>query len=153
MRLLETKLPAPVVALFAGAAMKFYAGSNSIAIDPSAWRMDLGVTLAQASALLALAAVFTLIRARTTINPLQPSRATTLVTGGVFRFSRNPLYLSLLILLVAYAVRLDSLAVWLGPVLYLLYVTRFQIIPEERVLQERFGETFSDYRSRTRRWL
>ena len=153
MRLLETKLPAPVIAAAAGAAMKFYAVTHSIAIDPSPWRMDLGITLAVASAILALAALFTLLRARTTINPLRPSRATTLVTGGVFRFSRNPLYLSLLILLVAYAVRLDSLAVWLGPVLYLLYVTRFQIIPEERVLQERFGESFSTYRSRTRRWL
>jgi protein-S-isoprenylcysteine O-methyltransferase Ste14 len=133
--------------------LKVYATAGSFAIDPSTWRMYLGLALAQASALLALAAVIALVRSRTTIDPIRPARVTALVTEGVFRLSRNPLYLSLLILLVAYAVRLDSLAVWLGPVLYLLYVTRFQIIPEERALQQKFGESFSSYRSRTRRWL
>ena len=153
MRPIEAKLPAPVIAAAAGALMKFYATAGSIAIDSSPWRMDLGIALSLASAVLALAAVATLMRSRTTIDPTRPTRATALVTRGVFRFSRNPLYLSLLMLLVAYAVRLDSLVVWLGPAAYLLYVTRFQIIPEERALQQKFGDAFSSYRSRTRRWL
>jgi protein-S-isoprenylcysteine O-methyltransferase Ste14 len=152
-RALETKLPAPVVAILAGACMKAYALGFGVAIDPTPLRMYVGLAFAQASGLIALAALLALWRARTTINPLDPSRASRLVTGGVFRFSRNPFYVSLLILLVAYAVRLDSLAVWLAPALFVAYVTRFQIRPEERALQAKFGEEYRRYQMRTRRWL
>ena len=105
---LETKLPAPVIAALVGAAMKWSARAAGVAIDPSVLRMQLGVGLSQLSAALALAAVAGLWWARTTLNPLQPAKATSLVTGGVYRVSRNPLYLSLLMLLVAYAIRLDA---------------------------------------------
>src|SRR4051812_40217898 len=135
MRYLETKLPAPMVAAAAGASMKFYAMASGIHIDPTAAQMYVGLGLALASAVLAAAAAAALWRARTTMNPLEPARAANLVTGGVFRMSRNPMYLSLLLLLVAYAVRLDSPAVWLGPIAFVAYVTRFQIHPEERALE------------------
>ena len=87
------------------------------------------------------------------MNPLEPANAANLVTGGVFRLSRNPMYLSLLLLLVAYAVRLDAPAVWLGPIVFVAYVTRFQIHPEERALEAKFGPAYLQYQLRTRRWL
>lgn len=150
---LETKIPAPVIAALVGAAMKWSARAAGIAIDPSVLRMQLGVGLSQLSAALALAAVAGLWRARTTINPLQPAKATHLVTGGIYRVSRNPLYLSLLMLLVAYAIRLDAALMWLGPLFFAAYVTRFQIAPEERALALKFGEDYQRYRARTRRWI
>lgn len=152
-RSLETKVPAPVVAAATGAGMKFYAMAAGVGMDPTAWRMLTGVALAQASAGVVLAAAASMFRARTTINPFSPNRASSLVTGGIFRVSRNPMYLSLLLLLVAYAVRLDSPLVWLGPVLFVGYVNRFQIAPEERALKAKFGEAYLRYRSNTRRWL
>lgn len=153
MRFLEARIPAPVVAILVGAAMKWYAVREGIRIDPTPLRMYVGLALAQASAVLALTAMVTMRRARTTINPLDPGRASQLVTGGVFRLSRNPIYVSLLFLLLAYAIRLDSPAVWIAPVFFVLYVTRFQIQPEERALQAKFGEAYAAYRQRTRRWL
>jgi protein-S-isoprenylcysteine O-methyltransferase Ste14 len=63
------------------------------------------------------------------------------------------MYLSLLLLLIAYAVRLGSWVEWLGPALFATYVTRFQIIPEERILAAKFGAAFVAYKSRTRRWI
>ncbi len=152
-RSLETRVPAPVVAAATGACMKFYALAAGVAMDPTAWRMYAGVGLAQASGAVVLAAATSMFRARTTINPFSPARASSLVTGGIFRVSRNPMYLSLLLLLVAYALRLDSALVWLGPVAFVGYVNRFQIGPEERALQARFGEAYLRYRARTRRWL
>jgi protein-S-isoprenylcysteine O-methyltransferase Ste14 len=152
-RSLETKVPAPVVAAATGACMKFYAIAAGVVMDPTAWRMYSGVALAQASGGVVLAACASMFRARTTINPFSPARASSLVTSGIFRLSRNPMYLSLLLLLVAYAVRLDSLLVWLGPIAFVAYVNRFQIGPEERALQTRFGEAYLRYRDRTRRWL
>jgi len=152
-RYLETKIPAPVVAIFLGVAMKFYALTSGIVIDPTRLRMLVGLAFAQASGVLALAAMGTLWHARTTINPLDPGKATRLSTGGVFRFSRNPIYLSLLFLLVAYAIRLDSPLVWAAPVVFIAYVTRFQIQPEERILRQKFGEAYANYQARTRRWI
>jgi len=152
-RSLETKVPAPVVAIVVGACMKLYAMAAGVTLDPTAWRMVAGVALSQASAGLVLAAAASMFRARTTINPFSPNRASSLVTGGIFRVSRNPMYLSLLLLLVAYAVRLDSPLVWLGPIAFVGYVNRFQIGPEERALKAKFGEAYLRYRSHTRRWL
>lgn len=152
-RSLETRIPAPVVAAVLGAAMKAYVAGAGLAIDPTPLRMQLGVALAQLSAVVVLAAVAALWRARTTINPLDPARARALVTHGAFRFTRNPMYLSLLLLLMGYAMRIDALLVWLGPLCFAAYVTRFQIIPEERILQHKFGAAFAAYRAGTRRWL
>jgi protein-S-isoprenylcysteine O-methyltransferase Ste14 len=150
---IEKKVPAPVIAAAAGASMKVYARASGTAIDPTMLHMVVGLAIALASGLIALAAVASLVAARTTLNPLNPGNATRLVTGGVFRISRNPLYLSLLLLLVAYAVRLAAPALWLGPIVFVAYVTRFQIHPEERALKENFGEAYQRYRMRTRRWL
>lgn len=153
MRSLETKLPAPVIALLLGVAMKWFALRHPEIVDPTPWHKWTGVALAQISCLIALAAFITMARARTTLNPFAPTRATHLVTGGVFAFSRNPLYLSLLLLLAAYAIRLGAWPVWLAPVAFVAYVTRFQIVPEERHLRDKFGDAFAQYCLRTRRWI
>lgn len=150
---LETKIPAPVVAMAAGGMMKLYAGFADVAIDTSPLLAEIGIGIAQFSAIVALLAFAGFWRARTTINPLDPSRASVLVTGGIFRVTRNPMYLSLLLLLVAYAVRLGAWVEWLGPVVFAAYVTRFQIIPEERILAAKFGADFLAYKTRTRRWF
>lgn len=153
MQLLETKLPAPLLALLLAAAMKAFALAHPQALDPSELRRLTGIALALVSGLIALAAFAAMRRARTTINPFLPMRASQLVTGGPFRFSRNPLYLSLLLLLTGYAARLDAWLVWLAPVVFVLYVTRFQIVPEERELRLKFGDAFERYCRQTRRWL
>jgi protein-S-isoprenylcysteine O-methyltransferase Ste14 len=153
MQSLETKIPPPIAALAAGGLMKLYAHAAEVAIDTSPVLTKVSDHLCQLSAVIALLAFASFAFARTTINPLAPSHASTLVTGGIFRISRNPMCLSLLLLLIAYAVRLDSWVVWLGPILFATYITRFQIIPEERILAGKFGAAFLAYTSRTRRWI
>lgn len=91
--------------------------------------------------------------ARTTTNPFKPERASALVTGGVYRVTRNPMYVGLALLLSAWAIWLSALLPWAGPVLFVLYITRFQIRPEERVLRDIFGDAYSRYADRVRRWL
>lgn len=153
MQSLKTRIPPPVVALAVGGLMKLYAWTFQVPIDASPVLADVGIAIAQISAVIALLAFASFGLARTTINPRAPARATVLVTGGIFRVTRNPLCLSLLLLLVAYAVRLGSWVEWLGPVLFAVYVTRFQIVPEEEILAQKFGAAFLAYKSRTRRWL
>ncbi|MEB0160908.1 isoprenylcysteine carboxylmethyltransferase family protein, partial [Pseudomonas sp. AH2 (2023)] len=91
-------------------------------------------------------------RSRTTVNPLRPDKAAALVSGGVYRVTRNPMYVGMMLLLVAWAVYLDSAWVLAGPVAFVAYITRFQIAPEERVLRAKFAD-FDAYAARVRRWL
>ena len=92
-------------------------------------------------------------RAGTTVDPLDPSRASRLVTGGVYRRTRNPMYLGFALLLLAWAVRLSTLAGAIVVPLFVLFMNRFQIGPEERALDALFGEEYRGYRQRVRRWL
>ncbi|MBS1239917.1 MAG: protein-S-isoprenylcysteine methyltransferase [Proteobacteria bacterium] len=90
--------------------------------------------------------------AKTTLDPLHPG-ASKLVTGGLFRLSRNPIYLGMLVMLAGWAVFLCNPPALLGLWGFVLFVNRFQIAPEERALRARFGEAFEAYAVRTRRWI
>ncbi len=153
MRFLETRIPAPFVAVAIAVGMWCLPREQAMTDVVESLRLatiDLSMNL---SAVVALAAFLTFWRARTTINPLQPERASVLVTHGIYRFTRNPMYLSLLLLLVAYASHLGSWVAFAGPTAYVAYITRFQILPEERVLAAKFGDEFAAYKRRVRRWI
>ncbi|MGY3942440.1 methyltransferase family protein [Aeromonas tecta] len=89
---------------------------------------------------------------RTTVNPIRLQQSRVLVTEGVYRISRNPMYLGLLCWLMALACYLGGVWVWLGPLLLVAWLTRFQILPEERALRARFGIAYVQYCHRVRRW-
>lgn len=92
-------------------------------------------------------------KSRTTVNPLRPERSSTLVTEGVYRVTRNPMYVGMGLLLLAWGVYLSALLPFAGLVIYVWYLTQFQIRPEERALQAIFGDAYLAYSSRVRRWL
>lgn len=92
-------------------------------------------------------------RARTTFNPHTPAKSSSLVSSGVFGYSRNPMYLGLSIALCGWAVVLGSLSPWAGLPLFVLVITRLQIEPEEAVLATLFGAAYGDYCARVGRWF
>ncbi|MGM0769637.1 MAG: methyltransferase family protein [Pseudomonadota bacterium] len=92
-------------------------------------------------------------RARTTVAPRAPEASSALVTSGIYRYSRNPMYMGFTFWLLAWAVFLGSGWALLGLVAFVLYMNRFQIAPEERALRTLFGEEFRAYEQRVRRWL
>lgn len=91
---------------------------------------------------------------QTTIHPHKSEQASTLLTTGLFAFSRNPIYLGLAVLLAGVIIAgvRDVTALVMVPV-FVLYIQRFQIVPEERLLQQVFGQQYSEYCQRTGRWL
>ncbi|WEK45941.1 MAG: methyltransferase [Candidatus Andeanibacterium colombiense] len=91
--------------------------------------------------------------ARTTVDPLHPAAARLLVTGGLFRLSRNPIYLGMLVVLLGWAVFLGNPLTLLGAWLFTLFLGRFQILPEERALRAQFGDELDAYAARVRRWI
>ena len=112
-----------------------------------------GLGLALAGGLIALAGVWEFRRARTTVNPLAPRRATTLVQTGVFGLTRNPMYLGMLLVLIGWAAYLGNAASLLVLPLFVWLLNTLQVLPEERILHERFGEHFTRYAGRVRRWV
>lgn len=92
-------------------------------------------------------------RAGTTVNPMKPESSSSLVVTGIYAFTRNPMYLGALLILLAWAIDLTHPAAFLVLPLFVLYTNRFQIQPEERALASRFGSAFTAYASRVRRWI
>lgn len=100
-----------------------------------------------------LAAVLDFSRNETTVNPLEPQQAETLVVSGLFRFTRNPMYLGMALVLSAWALYLANALTIIGPGLFVVSITALQIKPEEEVLGKIFGQDYAEYRKRVRRWL
>jgi protein-S-isoprenylcysteine O-methyltransferase Ste14 len=150
---LELRIPPVAVVLVTALVMWLLArASPGAPLDRTA-RVVATVSLLLAGAALALAGVREFRSARTTVNPLQPAQAASMVTSGVYRYSRNPMYLGMLCLIAAWAAWLGKPVALLGLPAFVLYMNRFQIEPEERALAARFGTQFSDYAGRVRRWL
>ncbi len=153
MRWLETRIPPPIVAVVLAFFMWFFAPAATTAFLSPALRITLAAALALAGGLIAAAGSFAFKRAKTTVNPLKPQKASALVTAGIYRLTRNPMYVGLVLVLVGVAVWLAWLPAVLGPVAFVGYITRFQIHPEERALEAIFGAEFKLYCQRVRRWL
>lgn len=99
------------------------------------------------------AGVLAFRRVQTTLNPVDPGASTTLVVDGVYRLTRNPMYLGFALLLLAFAVWLGTVSALLLVPLFMAYLQNLQIKPEEDALHARFGDSFDAYRQRVRRWL
>lgn len=153
MRFLELKIPPPLVALLICVAMWFAARLGPMLEVPLAVRIAALVVLALAGGALAWSGDVAFKRAKTTINPLKPQNATALVTSGVYRYTRNPMYVGLALVVLGWTAFLGSAVALLGLVVFVAYITRFQIMPEERALSAKFGADYSGYTSRVRRWL
>jgi len=153
MKALENRIPPPLVAVLVAAAMWGLARvTQGLAFEDGA-RLVVAALMLVAGAAVCLAGVLYFRLAKTTVNPLKPETASALVTGGIYQVSRNPMYLGFAFMLAAWAVYLGSAWALLGVPVFVLYMNRFQIRPEERALVKVFGEEFTQYQARVRRWI
>lgn len=97
--------------------------------------------------------VLQFFRVHTTINPLHPEKAEKLVITGSYCYSRNPMYMGLLFMLFGWGIVLGSVSPFVMPVLFIFIITKQQIIPEEKILEQKFGQQYSDYKNKVNRWL
>ncbi len=153
MRALELKVPPPLVALLTAAAMWGIGGVTPVIKAPPRVRAVVAIVVALAGVATGISALAAFRRAKTTHNPMKPETSSSLVTSGVYRFTRNPMYAGLALALLAWAVFLSSPWALLGIVVFVLYMNRFQIAPEERILAGKFGAAYSAYQGTVRRWL
>lgn len=116
-------------------------------------RGTVALTLAIVGVAITVAGAAQFRRAKTTVNPLRLEAATALVTSGIYRFTRNPMYLGMAALLVAWAYYLSHALALFGVVVFIAYIHRFQIIPEERAMRALFPGAYEAYARQVRRWL
>lgn len=153
MNVLETRIPPPLAGFICG--LLAWLLSREFAPTTLAFGLRLGVAVGFVALGLAVAgaAARTVTRAKTTLNPIKPETATALVTTGIFSRTRNPMYLGMACWLLAWSAWLGTPAGLVGVPLFMLYMNRFQIGPEERALTRLFGAEFAAYQARVRRWL
>lgn len=150
---MNTRIPPPIVVVIIAALMWWLARFVELGNFKFDGQSLLAIVFMSAGIGMMLVAAFSFYKAKTTINPLDPTKASHLITTGMFGFSRNPIYLADLLILVAWAT-------WLGNIfniallgVFVVYINRFQIVPEERALTTLFGDAYRDYCSRVRRWI
>ncbi|WP_276167172.1 methyltransferase family protein [Zobellia alginiliquefaciens] len=144
--------PAIVFVIFAG-LMYLLATFSPVGYFDFFGRIYLTGALLVFAAIIAVAALFQFFRLRTTIDPTHPSKASKLVENGIFAFSRNPMYLALLVLLLAWGIWLGNAFNTLLAAGFVGYMNRFQIIPEELALLKLFGKRYKQYCLNVRRWF
>lgn len=150
---LETRIP-PLVVLAACAALA-RASAAALPGRPLEWPLQgaLASLLLACGIGLSLASKISFQRADTTLNPMRPENVSALVTTGLYRWTRNPMYLGQAVILLAWAVIVDRPVAFLAVPLFVAYITRFQIQPEEVVLSRRFPGMYAAFCERTRRWI
>jgi protein-S-isoprenylcysteine O-methyltransferase Ste14 len=150
---LGLKLP-PVAVGVVVAALMWFASSAAPAFDVMLPAHSVSsVSLALIGAAICLSGVFSFRRARTTVNPMKPERTSSLVVSGIYKYTRNPMYLGFLLALLGWAAFLSNLLALVLIPAFVVYMNRFQIAPEERALASLFAHDYPAYHARVRRWV
>ena len=148
---MSTKIPPPIVTLIFGLIIFFskslfpifkFNNSNYVSLIFLIFGFIILIT-----------AVKSFKKHQTTINPLNPNQASTLVNSGIFSFTRNPMYLGMLFILLSISFNFNILGGIIICFLFKIYITRFQIMPEEEAMEKIFGKDFVEYKNKVRRWI
>ncbi len=153
MKWLELRVPPVAVGLIIGLLMWLvarYMPHGRFDVD---WKNAAAAAIAVFAIVVGVSGVWAFRRRETTVHPMRPEKTTSLVREGVFRYTRNPMYLGLALLLAAWGLFLASAAALVLVLVFIVYMTLFQILPEERTLREKFGREYEAYLASTRRWL
>ena len=145
---LDTKIPPPIVTIFILLIIYFFSLKE---YDLNIFLIS-GILLAS-GLLFILSAVFQFIKRKTTVNPTKPYKTTSLVISGTFKITRNPMYLGMLLIIMSYAFyKLSIISLFLIP-LFIFYINKFQIEPEEHEMRKKFGKEYEEYCKKVDRWI
>ncbi len=150
---LELRIPPDIVWVVTAVLMWLASRATPAIVLPDWLRVGAAAALIVVGTILIVSSRMALARAGTTWHPTEPQRSSCLLTTGVYRRSRNPTYVGMASVLFSWAVMLESPLAVVVSVLFVAYVDRFQIRPEERVLTDLFGQEYRDYTRRVRRWI
>lgn len=148
---MSNKIPPPVITLI-GALLIYYSSPFFPHLTLAAFNVLPILSLVSGIAVIVFA-IKSFKDYKTTINPLKPETASSLVTNGVFKYTRNPMYLGLLLILIYLSLIFNVVGGCLVSIGFIIYITKFQIIPEEVAMEKLFGNQFLEYKQQVRRWI
>jgi len=148
---IKTKFPPPLVALTFGFLINYT--KNIFPKIEIKNEIIVGSFMIISGLIIILSAIILFKKYQTTITPLNPSNATKLITDGIYKFSRNPMYLGLLLVLLGISIIINLTGGFFLIPLFILYLNLFQIIPEENAMVDLFKDEFLDYKKNVRRWI
>lgn len=111
------------------------------------------IILIIAASLIGILALYDFHKHQTTFHPHTPEKTSKVVDTGVFSYSRNPMYISLVMLLLALGFYFQNYSSFCIVPLFIGYITRFQIIPEEKMLDKLFPNDYQTYCQKVNRWF
>lgn len=149
--MIKLSIPPPLIWLIC--ALLIYQFRTEVSFEIYSIRVLFSLLILILSAIIALFSLLPFYQTRTTLDPRNPQKTTTLIQHGSFRFSRNPMYLSLALSLLALSSYSKSAVGFLIIFGFILYITYFQIMPEEKILTKKFGKQYRDYCKNVRRWI
>ena len=141
-------VPPPVIFIGCALIMAYLPNPSPVTIN-----IVIAYLIALASSFVGFFSVWQFYKNKANIHPIHLEKSKVFVVSGIYRFSRNPMYLSLAGLLVAWAVYLQSAVSFLGVFLFVYFITQWQIKPEEYWLEKKFGESYLAYKKKVRRWI
>ena len=148
---MNNKIPPPIITLICGLGIYFsrslFPKYNYISIN------IIAVSFLLLGIIILITAVLSFKRQDTTVSPLQPEKASYLVASGIFKYSRNPMYLGMLLILISMTIKFNFVGGILIIFAFIAFITKFQIIPEETALERLFGKEFIEYKKKTKRWI
>ena len=151
MIVMNNKIPPPIVTLICGLIIYY-----THCLFPNCELMFLkllSVLFLVLGLLIGFSAIFKFIKKKTTVNPVKIEQASTLVNSGIFKYTRNPMYLGMLFILISISLNFNLYGGIVIVLFFYLFITRYQIIPEEKAMEKLFREEFKNYKKTTRRWL
>ena len=148
---MKKRIPPPLIAMLC--VLIIFLSKSIFPSFVFSYKLQLGIFVSTIGFLLLIISIKSFIDNKTTINPLNLKKSTYLVTSGIFRFSRNPMYLGMLLFLLGTAIILNIIGGLIISILFIFYMNFFQIIPEEKALQNLFGKNYRNYRKTVRRWI
>ena len=148
---MNNKIPPPIVTLTFGLLIYFTkslfpAFTNGLLSILSLLSLLIGLSIL-------ISAVSSFKKQQTTVNPIAIEKASSLVVTGIFKYSRNPMYLGMVLILLSISFKFNLIGGIVLTMLFTGYITTFQIIPEEIVMNKLFGDEFEKYKNKTRRWI
>lgn len=153
MNRLELTIPPPVVMLVIGLIMWLLAFLFPALAVASITSLTGGIVVGLVGLGISMAGVITFKQARTTSDPRNPADASVLVTSGIYRVTRNPMYVGVLLILIGWGLFLGNILALIFALVFIPYISRYQIQPEERFLEGKFGAAFTAYKAKVRRWV
>ena len=145
---LDTKIPPQILTLLILAFINLYE-SKDYELNTK-W---ISIIIFSIGLFFIFSAVIQFIKRKTTVNPTKPHKTTSLVITGTFKFTRNPMYLGMLLIIISYAFYESSIISLILIPFFIFYINKFQIEPEEIEMRKKFGKDYEDYCKKVDRWI